>query len=102
MSLHDVVTTAHAWIAAHEQADDEFHGIAAGSDRIGAVGTYDRLLATSRGEHAARNAHLAAVVDMPNDGVPDDVRIATLRTDNERLRRQVRKLRGEIHKVTEN
>ena len=97
MSLRDVVEGARAWlsaIVAHEEAEAAF--------RAGGVGTYDRLVATSRAAEDAALTHLAAVKDLPNDGVPDDRRIASLRTDNERLRQQVRKLKFELDAARRN
>lgn len=90
VSAHDISTTAKAWLdalAARDAAYDSFSG---------SVESYQAWQVTIRAEADARRAHLAAVIDAPQDGVPDDARIARLRAENVRLAEQVQNLRHEV------
>ena len=98
MSVADVIDNAHAWIlarAAKDSAEDLFRG---GTD----VHSYAKWLEAIRVEKAAAEAHLASVLDLFNDGVHDDARIAKLRAETVRLMDQVRKLKRELTQAREN
>jgi hypothetical protein len=90
MSARDVSATAKAWLDALAARDAAYGSFA------GSVESYQTWQSAIRAEESARRAHLAAVIDAPNDGVPDDARIARLRTENVRLAEQVQKLRHEV------
>ena len=53
-------------------------------------------------EEVARLTHLAAVTDLPQMDVPDEARIARLRTDNLRLVERCKKLRRELNDSRKN
>ncbi|HYX21800.1 MAG TPA: hypothetical protein VFA98_13220 [Thermoanaerobaculia bacterium] len=96
MSARDVSATARAWldaIAARDAAYDGFDG---------KVESYQSWQAKVRAEEDARRAHLAAVVDAPNDGVPDDARIARLRAENVRLAEKVKSLKHQVTMAKDN
>jgi hypothetical protein len=90
MSAHDISVTAKAWLDALAARDAAYESFA------GSVESYQTWQSAIRAEEGARRAHLAAVIDAPNDGAPDDARIARLRAENVRLAEQVQKLRREV------
>lgn len=90
MSARDVSTTAKAWLDALAARDAAYESFS------GNVESYQAWQITIRAEVDARRAHLAAVIDVPNDGVPDDARITRLRAENVRLAEQVQNLRHQV------
>jgi hypothetical protein len=98
VSLHDVIESAAVWfeaLKASEEASEAFR------NRL-ETGTYARLELAGRMEKEARLRHLAAVKDMPSDGVADAVRIDRLRIENERLHGMVKGLRYQVTQAREN
>lgn len=102
MSVADVIENARTWLAAlaaKEAAENDFR---AGTQMEGMVSTYAKWCEAIRVEKVAAHAHLASVIDLPNDGVADDERIARLRAENIRLVEQVRKLKKEFTEARKN
>lgn len=98
MSVHDVVESAKAWLAAMEAQQEASDAFRAGCDS----GAYERLTQACEAEKRARYTHLAAVKDVGNDGVADDERVRRLRTENEQLLDKLRNLREQVTRAREN
>jgi predicted nuclease with TOPRIM domain len=98
MSVVDVIENAKVWLAAiaeKERLEDSFRG-------AGGMSVYREWCEAIEAEKKAARAHLASVIDLPNDGEHDDARIARLRTENGRLAEQVKKLKTELTQAREN
>lgn len=101
MSAADIIESARKWtgaIAEAEAADAAWHACT-NHDQMAlynlASAAHDRL------KEAART-HLAAVRDLPHDGIHDDERIVALRNENERLRDQAKKSKRQVAAAMQN
>lgn len=98
MSVADVIENAKVWLASIDEKERLEAAFRGGSG----MSVYKEWCAAIETEKVAARAHLAAVLDLPNDSERDDARIARLRAENVRLAEQVKKLRGEVTQAREN
>lgn len=98
MSALDVIENAKAWLAAMEKKERTYEVFLAGTN----VNAYREWCEAIEAEKKAAHAHLASVIDLPNDGKSDGERIARLRTENARLAEQVKSLKREVTQARRN
>lgn len=99
MSVADVVAASRAFLdakTAAQAADQRWRDGDFSSD------AYNEMVRTERVRAQAETVALAALADIQNDGIADDVRIGRLRTENLRQADQIRKLRTELTEALRN
>jgi len=98
MSVADVIENAKVWLAAIDEKDR----LEAAFRGESGMSVYKEWCEAIRLEKVAARAHLASVIDLPNDGVADVVRIAGLRAEGVRLAEQVKALKREVTQARSN